>query len=130
VRSNMQGHVHQVCSFRFSHLQKIRLWDWKYFETNGHKIDASCKIINANKKPTTIDDQRNAIKRINNNKKNQLRTFLDEWACELCTKGTRAVRFKYISTTCQNNLYVNDSMSGPPYAIFYIALSYLEAYFI
>jgi hypothetical protein len=28
----------------------------KYFETNGHKIDASCKIINADKKPTTIDD--------------------------------------------------------------------------
>jgi len=95
-----------------------------------HKIDASCKIINADKKPTTIDDQRNAIKRIGKNKKNQLCTFLNERACELCTKGTRAVRFKYISTTCQNNLYVNDSMSRPPYAIFYIALSYLEACFI
>jgi hypothetical protein len=48
----------------------------------------------------------------------------------LCTEGTRAVRFKYISTTCQNNLYVNDSMSRPPCAIFYIALSYLEVCFI
>jgi hypothetical protein len=60
-------------------------------------------------------------------KKNQFRTFL---ACELCTEGTRAVQFKYISTTYENNLYVNDSMSRPPCAIFYIALSYLEVYFI
>jgi hypothetical protein len=48
----------------------------------------------------------------------------------LCTEGTRAVRFKYISTTCQNNLYVNDSMSRPPCVIFYIALSYLKVCFI
>jgi hypothetical protein len=27
------------------------------FETNGHKFDASWKIINVDKKPTTIDDQ-------------------------------------------------------------------------
>jgi hypothetical protein len=100
------------------------------FETNRHKIDASWKIINTDKKPTTIDDQQNAIKRIGDKQKKQLRTFLDERACELCTKGTRAVRFKYISTTYQNNFYVNDSMSRPPCAIFYIALSYFEVYFM
>jgi len=48
------------------------------FKINGHKIDASWKIINANKKPTTIDDQQNAIKRIGDKQKNQLRTFLNE----------------------------------------------------
>jgi hypothetical protein len=106
------------------------LWDWKYFETNGHKIDASWKTINVDKKPTTIDDQQNAIKRINDDQKNQFRTFLDERPCELCTEGTRAMRFKYISTTYQNNIYMNDSMSRPPCAIFYIALSYLKVCFI
>jgi hypothetical protein len=117
-------------SVRFPICKKYDCETENIFETNAHKIDASWKIINADKKPTTIDDQQNAIKRIDDNQKNQLCTFLDERACELCTEGTRAVRFKYISTTCQNNLYVNDSMSRPPCAIFYIALSYLEVYFM
>jgi hypothetical protein len=34
------------------------------FGTNGQKIDASWKTINADKKLTTIHDQQNAIKRI------------------------------------------------------------------
>jgi hypothetical protein len=33
------------------------------FGTNGQKIDASWKTINADKKLTTIHDQQNAIKR-------------------------------------------------------------------
>jgi hypothetical protein len=39
------------------------------FGTNGQKTDASCKIINADKKPTTINDQPSAIKKIDDNKK-------------------------------------------------------------
>jgi hypothetical protein len=81
-----------------------KIYDYKtenIFGKNGQKIDASWKTINVDKKLTTIHDQQNAIKRIGYAKKNQLCTFL---ACELCTEGTRAVWFKYISTTCQNNL--------------------------
>jgi hypothetical protein len=48
--------------------KKIQLWNSKYFETNGHKIDAPYKI-NVDRKPTTIDDQHIAIKRIDDNKK-------------------------------------------------------------